>query len=365
MSLIQPTDAAVAAVFDRVEAHDFHPVDADSFTIDRRLGRHGIADLDDPDWRVRLLAVRDLVRTGQDGAAAIGRGLRRDDVQVRYLAATALGILRAGEAAGELERVLRSDSDALARSPAAVALGEMEAGEARTQLQASREQDPSWEVRHQAQLALEQIERGAGATEASRRAWVDLDPDAFGRVRAGDPAPDFALASVDGTTWRLAEAGAGGWTVLVWIFAHWCPVCHGEFRELIELGEAFAAQGVTVATIECHDAFRARVMTGREIEPDYWFAEESFRDLYTRGIWWPHLMDPAGRVGAMYGVDPLAHAVHAEYINRPSTIIIDPDGRVRLAYFGTFWGDRPSMEQTLDMVRSRRFDFRHPERLRP
>ncbi len=34
--------------------HDFHPVDRRSFTIDRTLQRHGIADLEDPDWRIRL-----------------------------------------------------------------------------------------------------------------------------------------------------------------------------------------------------------------------------------------------------------------------------------------------------------------------
>ena len=53
----------------------------------------------------------------------------------------------------------------------------------------------------------------------------------------------------------------------------------------------------------------------------------------TNEIWWPHLLDRA--VGAQYGVDPLAFAVHAEYINRPSTVIVDPEGIVRFAYYGT------------------------------
>jgi len=66
-----------------------------------------------------------------------------------------------------------------------------------------------------------------------------------------------------------------------------------------------------------------------------------------------------------YGVDPMAYAVHAEYINRPASIIIGPDGRVRFAYYGTYWGDRPSIEQLLEMIREQTFDFEHPKRLKP
>ena len=81
-----------------------------------------------------------------------------------------------------------------------------------------------------------------------------------------------------------------------------------------------------------------------------------------RGFWWPHLVDNAGAVGAMYGVDPLEFIVHDEWINRPSTIIIDPQGIIYFAYYGTFWGDRPSIKQTLKMVKAKSYSFRHPER---
>lgn len=77
-------------------------------------------------------------------------------------------------------------------------------------------------------------------------------------------------------------------------------------------------------------------MVGKEKDTDYWFSKSSFQDKYRRSIWWPHLSDLAGGIGAKYGVDPMSFAVHAEYVNRPSTIIIDPQGRVRLAYYGTF-----------------------------
>jgi hypothetical protein len=80
-------------------------------------------------------------------------------------------------------------------------------------------------------------------------------------------------------------------------------------------------------------------------------------------ILWPHLADRAGAVGAEYGVQPMTFAVHAEYINRPSVVIVDAEGMVRFAYYGTFWGDRPTIHQLLDMVRDGHYDFESPRRL--
>lgn len=363
MSTTPSQTPPVASIFERLRGHAFHPLDADRFTVDRHLGRHGIADLNDPDWRQRLLAVRDLVRCGRAAAPGIAAGLGDADLHVRYAAATALGILRADESVDELERVAREDGDALARSPAVVALGEMESRASLDLLRECRARDPSRDVRHQAELAIYQIERQLGATRALEETWRMLDDSVFGWVEVGETAPDFTLADADGEPWCLREVNERGWVVLIWIFAHWCPVCHREFSELIELREEFERHHVQVATLECHDRYRCRVMTGRELEPDYWFADHSFQDTYTAGIWWPHLSDRAGAVGARYGIDPMAFSVHAEYINRPATVIVDPAGIVRLAYFGTYWGDRPSIEQTLEMIRNGHFDFEHPDRL--
>jgi hypothetical protein len=105
-------------------------------------------------------------------------------------------------------------------------------------------------------------------------------------------------------------------------------------------------------------------MTGQEHQPRYGFASTPPQAGYRKGRWWRHLVDPAGRIGAMYGVDPLEFVVHAEWVNRPSTFIVDADGNLRFAYAGTFWGDRPNIQETLDMVVSKRFEYEHPKRLR-
>ena len=354
---------SVEAVLDRVRTHTFHPVDETSFTVDRTLDEHGIADLDDDDWRVRLLAVRDLVRLGDAKTSEIAGGFEDDDVQVRYVCATALGILRARSEVESLERVVREDPDALARSQAIVALGQIGASRSVDLLRDRHANDDSKDVRHQAELSIDRIEKGDVVEPELEAAYRDLDEDTFEQLAVGAAAPSFALPDTDGGRWDLADAiGDGEWTVLIWVFADWCPVCHREFDELIELRDELHEADVNVATIECHGGYRGRVMVGRELEPEYWVAEESFIESYAERIWWPHLLDRAGAVGAKYGVDPMAYAVHAEYINRPATIILDPNGTVRFAYYGTFWGDRPSIEETLEMIRSEEFEFEHPER---
>lgn len=356
--------AKVGAILMRVAAHDFHPI-RDGFTFDRQLNKHGVASLEDQDWRVRTLAVRDLVRLGTPATAELVAALTHKNEHVRHVAAMTLGILRATNAVPALEKVLREDNDSVVRSQAAIALGQIGLRNSLATVQAAQKEDKSKDVQHQAELAAYAIEHGKTATPELAQAYAALDESKFGSVKVGQPAPDFQLPDTEGKSWRLSDFRGKKPVVLIWVFADWCPVCHGEFHELIELRQQFEAANVQVFTLECHDLFPCRVMVGKELEPKYWFSKTSFKDSYTKNIWWPHLVDRAGGVGAEYGVQPMSFTVHAEWINRPSVVIVDKEGVGRFAYYGTFWGDRPSIHQLLEMVRSGKYSFDAPKRLKP
>ncbi|MFN2323721.1 MAG: redoxin domain-containing protein [Trueperaceae bacterium] len=350
--------------FDRIRTHRFHPLQPDrrTFTVDRDLGVQGVADPDDRDGRVRSLALRDAVALAADDAPAVVQALDDGDLNVRVVAAAALGVARVHDARGALERMLVHDPEPIGRAYAAIALGELGSAAAVPVLRDRQASEPDADVRHQLELAVAQVASGRWASDAQRAAFLALRDDAFGRVRAGDVAPGFALDDTEGERWRLDD-GRGRWQVLIWIFADWCPVCHHEFKELMEARTEFERLGVRLATLEAHDAWRGRLMVGREIEPALWGSRSWFRAAYSERIWWSHLPDLAGAVGARYGTEPMTFAVHGEFVNRPTTVVVDPEGVVRFAYAGSFWGDRPTIEQTLDLIRTRDFTFVHPDRL--
>ena len=183
------TAPGVEAVFARLRGHEFHPLGEDRFTIDKALRKHGIADVDDADWSMRLLAVRDLVRAGKARGAEIAKGLTDENLHVRYVSATALGILRATDAVPALEQALKDDADALVRSQAAIALGQIESEASVALLRDRQANDPSRDVQHQCELSIDQIGKRMGATDELRAAYEALDPATFESVRVGAPAP--------------------------------------------------------------------------------------------------------------------------------------------------------------------------------
>ncbi len=357
------TPTRVASVLQRIERHNFHPIRG-GFTYDRQLNKHGVADYADTDWLVRTLAVRDLIRLGPTAKTALITSLTNANPHVRHVSVMAMGILRCTNATTALERTLREDSDDVVRSQAAIALSQIGLRSSLDVLRTAKAEDKSRDVTHQAELAIHAIEHGHKATPELATAWRGLDETRFGKVKVGELAPDFELPDTEGQNWRLADFRGKKPVVLIWIFADWCPVCHGEFRELIELRHRFEAIGAQVFTLQAHDVFPARVMVGKELEPKYWFSKTSFKDSYTKNIWWPHLVDRAGAVGAEYGAQPLAFVVHAEWINRPSVAIVDKEGIVKFAYYGTYWGDRPSIKQLLTMLERDEYRFDAPRRLK-
>ena len=353
--------SSTAAIAARIANHSFAPVD-NGFTVDPDTENDGVPDLQSTDWTVRTLALRDLVRLGRDTPTALLDLLNHANEHVRHVTATALGLLRADTAVEALHRRLRTDPHPVVRSQAAIALGQIGAPSAA--VADLLEDETHRDVQHQCAVALDRIRKNEPVESEVAEQVASLDQDTFGRVQPGDPAPSFTLDDTEGNPWSLSDVIGEKTVVLLWVFADWCPVCHKEFHGLIDRADRFQELDVAVATLECHDQYRSRLMVGKEFRPDYWFADElptdHPHDRYPDGLWWPHLVDRGATVGLRYGIDPWQYAVHSEYVNRPTTIIIDPEGIVRLAHFGTYWGDRPSIGQILRMIETDEYEFEAP-----
>lgn len=346
----------------QIRAHGFHPT-CGGFTKDRTLETAGVVDLTDRDWEVRTMALRDMVRSGVRGIPALIALLADDNVHVRYLAARALGVQRATAAIPGLERLLREDPDSTVRSQSAIALSQIGKKSSLAAMRAALEKDEDRDVKLQAEIAIYALENGKTATPELAAAFAGLDEADFGIAKVGEKAPDFSLTDTEGNAWKLSDFAGVNPVVLVWIFSVWCPVCHGEFNDLMNLRDEFEPAGIKVFTLECHDDFAARVMVGKELAPEHWFSKQSFRKGYSEKIWWPHLVDRAAAVGVKYNVQPMAFAVHAEYINRPTVAIVDKEGVLRFLYRGTFWGDRPTIHEVLAMTKSGDYRYEAPKRL--
>lgn len=321
-------------ILDRLTEHDFEKI----------IGPDNSGDFTDESWKIRILAIRDLVALGKDAQTALEKALTHSNRHVRHVSATVMGILRMDRAGDILIGTLQNDPDPIVRGQAAEALGQIRYAKARPILQKAAREDENIDVRHRCELAVGKFDDTIENDRDLAEIWKTLDEKNFRQIKVGEKAPDFELSDTDGKKWRLSDFRDKKTTVLIWIFADWCPVCHKEFHDLIELEEKFTQAETAVFTIECHDTYRCRKMVAG------------------RNLWWPHLVDNAGAVAAAFGTDPMAMMVHKEWVNRPGTVIIDPKGTVLWAYYGTHAHDRPSIKKTLDMINSGSFDFRHPDR---
>ncbi|MHC4159863.1 MAG: HEAT repeat domain-containing protein, partial [Planctomycetota bacterium] len=329
----------------------------------------GLADFNDDAWRVRTLVVRDLVRLGPGGIKMLRTGLYDKNRHVRQVCAKTLGILGARKAGDDLIKLALEDSDKVVRLQAAESLGQIGYKKAKAVLKKISQEDQNRNVRHVAELSLERLKTKDVSGPEDIKAWASLDAKTFRTAKVGGKAPDFELKDTKGKIRRLSDY-KGQTVVLIWIWADWCRICHREFHYLLELEKEFKEANIAVLTLECHDMFRTKVMDeGHDIWGPFLKERgskklEGIMDsvLNRKKLWWPHLSDSAGAVAAMYGADPMVFTAHDEWINRPSTIIVDEKGIVRFAYYGTYWGDRPTIKETLEMIKTNTYKFVHPGR---
>ncbi len=158
------------------------------------------------------------------------------------------------------------------------------------------------------------------STTESGMTSLQIDPVSV--PQAGDPAPDFELATLDGDTFRLSDHR--GRPVILNFWATWCAPCRVEMPELQRAQTAFAEAGADDAPM---------ILTVNEQET----AERVGEFFDEVGLTLPALLDADGDVGATYGAFFL-----------PTTVIVGPDGAVIAVHRGMI--SRNQLDTYLDAV---------------
>jgi peroxiredoxin len=134
------------------------------------------------------------------------------------------------------------------------------------------------------------------------------------RPSVGQPAPDFRLTLLDGSTLSLADLR--GQVVVLNIWASWCPPCTEELPALQSVWTSYQDADVVLVGAAY-----------QENEKDVRAAVESY------GLTYPIGLDTNDRIASTYGITGV-----------PETFIIDAEGRIAYVHIGPITVDQLTQE---------------------
>jgi peroxiredoxin (alkyl hydroperoxide reductase subunit C) len=149
----------------------------------------------------------------------------------------------------------------------------------------------------------------------------------MGVIAAGQPVPEFSLATYEGDAFTRAEL-EGKTTVLVFYPFAFSPICTDQLAVYEEVLEDFAERGATLYGVSC----------------DSVWAQQAFRDQL--GVTIEQLSDfePKGVVSEAFGV------LHPDGFPQRALVVVGPDAVVRWSYEAPSPGDLPGANLIFDAL---------------
>ncbi len=140
----------------------------------------------------------------------------------------------------------------------------------------------------------------------------------------GKPAPDFALAMLDGSSIELSQL-KGTNVVLLDFWATWCGPCRQVMPALVEVADQYKADGVRYLAVNLRE------------EPD-----TITRYLKSAGLNIEVPLDKDGSVAQLYRVEGI-----------PTMVVVDKEGIVQDVHVGASPNIKAQLTKTLDRVLKR------------
>lgn len=148
----------------------------------------------------------------------------------------------------------------------------------------------------------------------------------------GEPMPEYAAVSLDGTEVSIQEFG--GKVLLLNFWATWCSACTDQLPELQDLRAELGGQGLELVTVSLDDGDPSQV--------------QSYLDAL--GYEWPNLFDDPSHVSQVFG---WGDAI-------PKTILVNRDGSVGVWWRGRLDPNLPENRALLEDAISGRAVWRPP-----
>lgn len=152
---------------------------------------------------------------------------------------------------------------------------------------------------------------GARSPATTRTATVGTE--------VGSVLPEYTAAWLDGSRFDLAERR--GRTVLVNLWATWCPPCRAEIPELQRLHDRYGANGFEVIGVSVDEG---GVETVRQ------FVGE-------RKVTYPIIIDPEGKLASILQTSVL-----------PTSLLLDRQGKIVWKHYGAVREDDPELRKAIE-----------------
>lgn len=183
---------------------------------------------------------------------------------------------------------------------------------------------------------------------------VDM-AEARKRLEAGEVAPEFTAAHLDGTPVNLAELRGKN----VWLaFFRWaqCPLCNFRIHELLSLwGPRFADRGLTMIGVFQSPAAKLEGLVDRHKPPFIPVADPDMvlYEQYNLGTSMKGLFSKDVRraiAGARANDIPIVTPWDGPAFRTPADFLIDPAGVIRVAYYGENIADHIPFDRVSEWI---------------